>query len=138
MIFAGNLEAGGRAAFCRESGGVIKPDPYAVFIEAGLAEERAGALDAFAVGQGARCQCQTCTNALFISRVYIVRVADVNGNGHAGIYEGKRAPLGFSDDGPLFVVARFEVGKLDKEKWEVAFAPVRTPVANERGEKLCI
>src|ERR1700683_1583773 len=79
---------------------------------------------------------------LFVAGVDVGGFADVDGDDHRGV--GNRQGLGLlvAQLGPMvglgLCVGDVIVGKLHEEKWEIALAPMLTPIGDERSEGMVI
>ena len=67
----------------------------------------------FAIGDIARGQGEPVTDRLFVRRMHIVRLADIERDRHAGVGEAERPALRVADDAPLLLFGRGEAGNLD-------------------------
>src|SRR5271170_2204050 len=77
-------------------------------------------------------------DGLFVGRMNIIRSADVEAHGHAGVGQAQRAALGVADDPPPLILSRSEARYLYEEEGEVTFRPLAAPVGDERWEDLGI
>ncbi len=115
-------------------------DAHAAALDFVRGVERARLLQLQTVGVRQRPAREPEPHVELVARVYVVGVADVDGDGHAGVRRGAhRERLRLAQLGPLAVNrvprARLPVGELHEVEGEVAEVPGRAPVADHGGEE---
>ena len=108
-------------------------------------EEWTGADHFLGIDELPRCQGETPPHIDFVRGVHIVRVADIDGNGHAGARQLKGHPLGLAQErqaalghGSLVLV---KARQLNKEKWQVAassWLPLIPPILDQATKQSAI
>ena len=69
----------------------------------------------------------------------VLRFADVDRDGHAGVEEAEGFELGFAEERPAVVgTGAGIVGELDEQEGEVALAEGAAPIGDEGGEEAVI
>src|SRR5260370_545998 len=71
-------------------------------------------------------------DVLLIGRMYVVRCADIDGDGHTRIHQVESLYLGFPQDGPFALGTGLEISKLDEQERERTLRPGAAPVLDER------
>ena len=136
-VGAGDLKAGEIGALgSQPAAEVIEEDAHGGSIWAGQSEGRTGVLNVLMEGDGAGGKSEAAADLLLVLGMDVRRVADVDGDGHAGVLEGEGAALCLTQVCPLG--AGGEVGELHIEEREVAHLPASAPILNHGGEELLI
>ena len=110
---------------------------HGAVVGVGEAEEWAGGDDIFAEDDVAGEEREAFAYGLFVGGVDVVLVADVDGDGHAGVDEVEGAALGVAEEAPVFFGA-VEGGDLREEEGEVALTPLGAPVLDHGGEEAAV
>ena len=103
-------------------------DNFHVFVErTGIHEA------ALAIGFGQSPKRKTTTYFLFVPRVYVFHVANVRGDGHAGVRNCKCCRLRLPDSGQFGIVSAIIVGrKLNEIERHLGIVPYLAPPGDER------
>jgi len=122
---------------------VVEEDPDRVTLGALRCIHRPRVNDVLIVGRAQRPKGQAQTDGLFVLRVDVRGVADLNGDRETAlrIIEGRHG-LGFAEFGPGglggLLLNREEVGELDDDEGEVALTPTLAPVLNHGRQQAAI
>ena len=137
-VGASDFKAFEGAVFRVKACGVFEPEVHGTLVWVGEAKEWAGGRDVFVVGDVPCQEGEALAYGLLVGGVDVVLVADVDGDGHAGVGEREGFALGVAEFAPAFFGGAGEGGDLDEEKGEVALGPMLAPVLDHCGEEFVV
>jgi hypothetical protein len=139
LIGGGNLEAGERATRdgFEAAVGMFEGDGDGVAVDFGACGQRtADRGDVFAIDVAERPEGEALADVLLVLRMNILRIPEVDGDGHAGLGQRERLQHGFTHAGPTFA-GRGEVGELRPREGHFVL-PKRAPARDELRELLVV
>ncbi len=137
VIVAGELESVAGGSVGAQAFGVIEPDADRTGLRRGFTEEWGSVRDVLAVDHAACGEGETSADGLLFGGMDVVRVADVERNGHGGAVDVEGAALCVADESPI-LTGRVEAGDLDVKEGKIALLEVCAPILYECGEERAV
>ena len=117
---------------------MVEPDLQRSSVPRGLVVQWPAEFDAgLSISNDAARKGEPRSHRLLVWRVYIVALANVEGDGHACINHMQSLALAVTNEAPIFSL-RLKARDLHKKEGKVAHTPLLPPVSNQRGQQLRI